>query len=58
MNYDGKKIYKNVIAGGVAGGFSLTSIYPSEYLKVQKQFSNQTKTYPQLIKYTYQNNVQ
>jgi len=56
MNYDGTKIYKNIIAGGVAGGFSLTSIYPSEYLKVQKQFSNQTKNYPQLIKYTYQNN--
>lgn len=57
MNYDGNKIYFNMISGGLAGPASLISIYPTEYLKVQKQLKvNKNNNYTHICKQTLKNN--
>jgi solute carrier family 25 (mitochondrial citrate transporter), member 1 len=56
MNYSGNQIYINVISGGLAGSASLITIYPSEYLKTQRQFKyNIDKSLFEICKNTFKN---
>ena len=53
MNYNGKNSHQAFIAGGIAGLASLTSIYPTEYIKSQIQFHKNGLTTRDIIKNTY-----
>ena len=48
-------IIKSLISGGIAGGVSLFSIYPTEYLKLQKQI-NKNSNYKKIISDTFKYN--